>query len=348
MQRREFLKIAALTPVGFRMTPMRASIHRESYAYVGTPQAIHVFAAGGEKWIPLQEVACEAPSCLALHPFAPILYATNEVQEFQGLPCGSVTAFAIGRDGHLSLIQRIRLSLSATLPRSIAISPDGAYAIVTAHGGGSYNLFSIEREGSLGCILGVVKEAGSGVHLEQQESSHPQHACFDNSGHIVAADLGTDRVHVLSTSGGTLNLHRRYEMTAGAGPSTIAVHPTGSFIVVSNRLNETICVHQYDSLRGVIGELCETLRGRTMAFQPQSSMLIVEKGKSLDLYLWNGNTGRLRLINSVNISSNVSSIVPGHSSTLLVLENQIASMSLDNLSLQRIPVPQALSCIFRG
>ena len=346
MHRREFLKIAALTPVGFRMAPIPASINSERHVYLGTQHAIHVFAVEQGKWLPLQEVACEAPSCLVLHPFVPILYATNEVQEFQGLPCGSVTVFAIGRDGHLSLIQRIRLSLSATLPRSMAISPHGAYAVVTAHGGGAYNLFSIDRRGSLGCVQGVAKEIGSGVHLEQ-ESSHPQHACFDNNGHIVAADLGTDRIHILSTYGGTLNLHKRYQMVPGAGPSTLAVHPEGSFVAVSNRLNESVCVYQYDSLRGTLGELHETLPGRAMAFQAQRSMLIVEKCKSLDLYLWHGNTGRLRLLNSVNIPGIVSSIVPGHSSILLVFGNEIASMSLDDLSLQRIPVHRSSNCILR-
>lgn len=345
MYRREFLKMAAFAPVGFSVAPMPASVHNERHAYLGTSEAIHVFAIEKEKWIPLQEVACEAPSCFALHPFAPILYVTNELQEFQGLPCGSVTVFAIGRDGHLSLVQRIRLSLSATLPRSIAISPDGAYAIVSAYGGGSYNLFDIDRKGLLGCIRGVVKETGRGVDLAQQESSHPQHASFDSSGHIVAADLGTDRIHVLSTSGGTLNLHQRYQVTSGAGPSTIAIHPTGPFVAVSNRLNESICVYPYDSLRGAVGELRESLPGRAMAFQQRRSMLVVEREKSLDLYLWHGNTGQLRLRNSVSLPGTVTSMVSGHNSTLLAFGNELACMSLDDLSLRHVPVNLPFRCV---
>jgi len=347
MYRREFLKMAALAPVGFRVAPLPASIPSERHAYLGTSEAIHVFAIEKEKWIPLQEVACEAPSCFVLHPFVPILYVANELQEFQGLPCGSVTVFAIGRDGHLSLLQRVRLSLSATLPRSIAISPDGAYAVVSAYGGGSYNLFDIDRKGLLGCIRGVVKETGSGVDLAQQESSHPQHACFDNSGHIVAADLGTDRIHVLSTSGGTLNLHQRYQMASGAGPSTIAVHPTGSFVAVSNRLNESICVYPYDSLRGTVGELRESLLGRAMAFHQRRSMLMVEREKSLDLYLWHGNTGQLRLLNSVSLPGTVTSMVSGHNSILLGFGNELACMSLDDLSLRHIPVDLPFRCVLR-
>ena len=348
MYRREFLKMAALAPVGFRVARMPASVHTEKHAYLGTSEAIHVFAIEQEKWIPLQEVACEAPSCLALHPFAPILYATNELQEFQGLPCGSVTVFAIGKDGHLSLVQRIRLSLSATLPRSIAISPDGAYAVVSAYGGGSYNLFDIDRKGLLGCIRGVVKETGSGVDLAQQESSHPQHASFDSSGHIVAADLGTDRIHVLFTSDGALNLHQRYQITSGAGPSTIAIHPTGPFVAVSNRLNESICVYPYDSLRGTVGELRESLPGRAMAFQQRHSMLMVEREKSLDLYLWHGNTGQLRLLNSVSLPGTVTSMVSGQNSILLAFGSELACMSLDDLSLRHIPVDLPFRCALRA
>ena len=347
MYRREFLKIAALAPMGFRAAHPSASVPRERRAYLGTAQAIHVFATEKDKWVALQEIPCEAPSCLALHPFAPVLYATNEVQEYQGFPCGSVTVFAVGRDGHLSLLQRVRLSLSATLPRSIAISPDGAYAVVSAHGGGSYNLFGIDREGLLGSIRGVVKEVGSGVHLEQQESSHPQHACFDSNGHILAADLGTDRIHVLSMRGGVLNLHKRYQVVSGAGPSKIAVHPAGSFVIVSNRLNESTCVYSYDSLSGTVGEQRETLPGRAMAFHPQRSTVLIEKDKSLDLYLWHGNTGRLRLLNSVNIRGTVASMIPGHNSIMLTSGNEVACLSLDDLSLQHVPVQLSISSVLR-
>jgi 6-phosphogluconolactonase len=345
MYRREFLKIAALTPMAFHLGQMKAAVRDGRFAYLGTPQALYVFTIRRGKWALLQEIACEAPSCLALHPSMPVLYATNEVREFQGFPTGSVTAFEVGADGHLTQIQRTKLSLSATLPKSIAISPDGAYALITAHGGGSYNLFSINHDGSLGYIRGVVKEIGSGLHPEYQASSHPQHACFDGNGHILAADLGTDRIHVLSLADGGLHLQGRHQVAPGAGPAKVAVHPAGAFIAISNSLNDSICVCRYDSLRGFVGEQVVALPGRAMVLHSERSMLIVDTGKSLDLYQWHSNTGQLRLLHSVDVRGAVTAMHASQGSILLASGKEVVRMSLDDLSMEREPLKQPVHCL---
>jgi 6-phosphogluconolactonase len=346
MHRREFLKVATLTPMAFHLGQMRAAVREERFAYLGTPRAIHVFTIRRGKWALLQEIACEAPSCLALHPSMPVLYATNEIREFQGFPTGSVTAFEVGADGHLTQIQRTKLSLSATLPRSIAISSDGAYALITAHGGGSYNLFSINHDGSLGYICGVVKEIGSGLHPEYQETSHPQHACFDGNGHILAADLGTDRIHVLSLGDGSLRLQGRHQVEPGAGPAKVAVHPAGAFIAASNSLNNSICVYRYDSSRGLVGEQVVALPGRAMVLHSERSMLIVDTGKSLDLYRWHSNTGQLRLLHPVDIRGTVTAMHAGQGSLLLASGKEVVRMSLDDLSMERASLKQPVHCLF--
>jgi 6-phosphogluconolactonase len=345
MHRREFLKVAALTPMAFHLGQMRAAVRDEKIAYLGTPQALHVFTMRRGRWALLQEIACEAPSCLALHPSMPVLYATNEVREFQGFPTGSVTAFEVGADGHLTQIQRTKLSLSATLPRSIAISPDGTYALITAHGGGSYNLFSINHDGALGYIRGVVKEIGSSLHPEYQETSHPQHACFDGKGHILATDLGTDRIHVLSLADGSLRLQGRHQVAPGAGPAKVTVHPAGAFIAISNSLNNSVCVYRYDSLLGIVGERVVALPGHAMVLHSERSMLIVGTGKSLDLYRWQSNTGQLRLLHSVDVRGTVTAMHAGQGSILLASGKEVVRMSLDDLSMECAPLNQPVHCL---
>jgi 6-phosphogluconolactonase len=345
MLRRDFLKVAALTPMALHLGQMKAAVREERFAYLGTPQALHVFTIRRGTWELLQEIACETPSCLALHPSAPVLYATNEVHEFSGFPTGSVTVFEVGANGCLTQVQRVKLSLSATLPRSITISPDGDYALITAHGGGSYNVFSITREGLLGDIRGVVKESGRGFYAESQESSHPQHACFDGNGHILATDLGTDRIHVLSLVDGGLRLEGRHQVEPGAGPAKVAVHPSGAFIAISNSLNHSVCVYRYDSLRGVIGEQVVALPGRSMVLHPQRSMLIVDTGKSLELYRWHRNTGQLRLLHTVYVRGPVTAMHVGQGSILVASGKEIICISLDDLSMRRVPLNQPVRCM---
>src|SRR5258708_6139437 len=120
-----------------------------------------------------------------------------EVDEYEGLPLGTVEAYAInGVNGTLKLVNRQRLSLSATAPRHAAISPDGRALVVAVHGGGAYNVLPLGKDGSVGAVSGILKETGSGPH-DKQRSAHPQMVVFDHAGRVVTADLGSDRLSVL-------------------------------------------------------------------------------------------------------------------------------------------------------
>ena len=89
-------------------------------------EGIAVFDLRGGRWRQLGVVASAAPSSLALDAGERFLYAVNEVDEYEGLPSGTVEAYAIdAADGNLKLVNRQKLSLSATAPRHAAVSPDG-------------------------------------------------------------------------------------------------------------------------------------------------------------------------------------------------------------------------------
>src|ERR1700692_1783031 len=151
----------------------------------------------GGLWRQTGVVASAAPSSLALDASERFLYAVNEVDEYEGLPTGTVEAYAIdSADGGLKLINRQKLSLSATAPRHAAVSPDGRALVVAVHGGGAYNVLPLAKDGSVGAVSGILKETGSGPH-DEQRSAHPQMVVFDRAGRVVSADLGSDRLTVL-------------------------------------------------------------------------------------------------------------------------------------------------------
>jgi 6-phosphogluconolactonase (cycloisomerase 2 family) len=191
------------------------------------------------------------------------LYAVNEVDEYEGLPTGTVEAYAIDEtDGSLDLVNRQRLSLSATSPRHAAVSPDGMALVVAVHGGGAYNVLPLGKDGSVGPVSGILKEIGSGLH-DAQRSAHPQMVVFDGVGRVVSADLGSDRLSVMKLDGGRLSIAGRHAAEAGDGPRQIAFHPDGRLLFVANELDASVACYGYDASEGrIVGRLGQVATAR--------------------------------------------------------------------------------------
>jgi len=242
-----------------RVTPM--------FAYVGcfgkgqgdhvtdhSEHAIQVFAIEEDCWTPTQAVASDHPSFLTLHPTQRFLYAVNEVDTYQNLPSGAIEAYGIDpQSGHLTLLNRQPLSLSGTMPKHLAVSPDGRKLVVAVHGGGAYNVLPIDANGHLGKVSGIVKEMGSGPDRERQEASHPQMVMFDPTGYrLLGADLGNDRLSVFTLAEDKLTVSERSVMQPGSGPRHMALHPSGHLLYVANELDASVSCYGYDATNGYI------------------------------------------------------------------------------------------------
>jgi 6-phosphogluconolactonase (cycloisomerase 2 family) len=180
------------------------------------------------------------------------LYAVNEIDEYEGLPSGTVEAYAIdGADGSLKFVNRQRLSLSAIMPRHAVVSPDGKALVVAVHGGGAYNILPLGTDGSVEAVSGILKETGSGPH-ERQRSAHPQMVVFDRVGRLVTADLGTDGLSVLKLDDARLSIAGRYTARHGDGPHQLAFHPDGGLLFVANELDASVVCYRYDVSEGRI------------------------------------------------------------------------------------------------
>jgi len=278
LDRRAFVGMMGLTPVVMQTAWTHAISRSLQCAYVGAMKdGIHVFGIRDEGWKLKQVIASAAPVSLAMHPNRRFLYVVNEVAQHEGLPSGSVEAFAVGPDGTLRPLNRRSLSLSATLPRHLTLSPDGKSAIVAVHGGGAYNMLPIGKDGQLGRVISVVKETGSGPNGRHQLSAHPQMLLFDKTGkRLLTSDMGSDRVNVLTLNEGGLMVLGRYAMDAGSGPKQIVMHPAGHLIYVANELNGSVCGYEYDQVIGRILRRVEWLNervGGAMVLHPSGDFL---------------------------------------------------------------------------
>jgi 6-phosphogluconolactonase (cycloisomerase 2 family) len=249
-----------------------------AFGYVGSARQnessqIQVFRVEGQHWTPLQRVASHAPTAFALHPSGQILYVANAVSLYAGLPRGTVEVFSIDRQtGNLSLVQRTPLSLSATQPRTLAVSRSGKYLVVAAYGGGVLNILPIQNDGRVGEVKGIFKELGCGIHAEWQASAHPHTVVFDQAGRFVlASDFGCDHLSTfVLTDRGELRRNARVSLAPGSGPGTIVCHGDGAWLYVLHELKPAVSCHRYRQGEGIIEEqfqyisLCSGSRGEDL------------------------------------------------------------------------------------
>jgi len=203
------------------------------------------------------ELAVEStsPSFLALHPRAPYLYAVNEINEFEGRPAGSVSAFAIGSTGRLTLINR--QPSGGPGPAHLTVDRAGRNVLVANYGGGSAAVLPLDPKGALQPPSSVVQHTGSSVNAQRQQRPHAHAIQLDPENRFAyVPDLGIDKVMIYRFDGdrGTLQPHDPpfAAVSAGAGPRHFAFHPKGRFAFVINELACTITTFSREPTPGAL------------------------------------------------------------------------------------------------
>jgi 6-phosphogluconolactonase (cycloisomerase 2 family) len=208
------------------------------FEYEGGTDRIEVYRRQGASSAKIQTVMSANPSFLALDQVRLRLFAVNEIDEFEGLPRGSVESYTVAPGtGLLTLISREPLSLSATRPRSLAISPDGRFIVVAVYGGGAYNVLPLGVDGRIGRVTQVIKEIGCGPDRKMQATAHPHSVVFHPSGKfVVTTDFGCDRINVFSFNAGGMTKIHQIAAPAGSGPAEVYLDDSGLEALVQHRL----------------------------------------------------------------------------------------------------------------
>ena len=305
--RREFVRGAAGV-VALPHLPQTA-VAAPQFAYVASGQgSLDVFSLRGDRWNITQRVPSPAPASILLSAAQRILYVANEVDVHEGLPRGTVEAFHIDPfNGHLTLLGRKPLSLSATHPRHMALSPDGKLLAVAAYGGAIYNLFPVAKDGRLGQVSGIFKQAGCGPSAHSQASAHPHTLLFDASGrHLLSSDFGSDRLSVFAVDGGRLQSPSQRSTGEGSGPGACVLHPTNSVFYAWHDLESSLACYRYDGRSGTIGEAIQRLSlpmasQHALALHPTGRMLYTSQANPNELRAWhvnakNGNLAHAQVV----------------------------------------------------
>jgi 6-phosphogluconolactonase len=262
------------------------------FVYVGLERAIHQYSISKSgRFVLQQTIASARPVAMAISGV--YLYVANGVSHHGNLPRGSVEAYTIdATSGQLVLKNRVPLSLSATSPTDLAVAPNGRSIVVAVHGGGAYNLLSLEEDGSLGRVTGILKEIGAGPH-PLQDAAHPSAVKFDREGRVLTADQGNDKLSVLTFSDGGLSVVGRCGVTPGSGPGCLVLHPDGRRVFVGHVLDGAVSSYSYDEA-GIL-EHKQTVATSVMgavaalAIHPDGEILFSSHGDALLAWKIRGN-----------------------------------------------------------
>jgi 6-phosphogluconolactonase len=163
-----------------------------------------------------------------------------------------------GRTGELTPLNRVDIGPGS--PAQIAIAPEGGHAIVANYGSGEYLVVRIESDGSLGPVVDVVRNTGSGPH-PRQDAAHPHAVAFDPAGrYLGAADLGTDTVQTFRLCDERLQQVSGVAMPPGTGPRHIAYSADAMTVCVIGELDGNITAIAYDPATGALGDPRQTMK----------------------------------------------------------------------------------------
>ena len=272
----------------------------EILVYVGTytsnkSEGIHIYrldpSSGALKFA--GKAAIYNPFYLTIDSQKRFLYAASGIEEFEGQPGGTVSAFSIDSEtGELShLNQR---PACGTLPCYLSIDKTGKYVLTANYVSGSVAVLPIQGDGRLGPATDMVQHAGSSVDPERQAGPHVHSIVLDPaSRYAFAADLGLDKILIYQFDSirGKLKPNDQpwAQVKAGAGPRHFAFHPNGRYAYILNELDSTFTAFAYDETHGTLAEIqtISTLPGDYAGESYSADVLIHPSGR----FLYGSNRG---------------------------------------------------------
>jgi 6-phosphogluconolactonase (cycloisomerase 2 family) len=141
-------------------------------------------------------------------------------------------------------------------PVHLALAPQEQHLVVSSHLTGELVVVQVHEDGRLGAVEQRVALPGEpGPHRVEQPFSKPHFNSFDPTGRfVVVPDKGLDRIFVFRLEGGRLSPAAVpfVPTREGAGPRTVAFHPTGRHLFAVNELDSTVMAYRFDATSGAL------------------------------------------------------------------------------------------------
>lgn len=202
------------------------------------------------------------PSYVLADPKEPYLYCVNELKDYGGIDGSTVSAYEIQSEtGELRLLNK-QFTCGADACY-LAFSPDRKYLMAANYSGGSFCLFPILPDHSLGHASCILRHRGKGVNKERQEGPHPHQMLLSPNGkYVYVADLGLDCLigYAADWEKGWLLPRKELDIPGipGQGIRHGIFDKDGTHLYVMTEMACQVNVYQYEKESGH-GELIQTI-----------------------------------------------------------------------------------------
>jgi 6-phosphogluconolactonase len=208
-------------------------------------------ASGDLKQIGLATEA-DNPTFLALAPDGKILYAANELDQFDGKKSGAVSSFALDRSSaKLTKINQVASLGDGTC--HVSVDHTGRCVFAANYGGGSAASFSV-KNGHLSEAVSFFQYEGHGPKEQQSGPRAHRVTPSPDNRFLLVNDLGLDKIHIYqldaTTAKLTPNNPSEWNATPGSGPRALRFHPNGRWAYCANELKSTVNVLSWNASRG--------------------------------------------------------------------------------------------------
>ena len=197
-----------------------------------------------------------SPSFLAASPDGKVLYAVNEIHDYNGTTAGSITSYTV--DAKTATLTPLGVeSTGGSDPCHVQCDRTGKVVAVANYSGGNFAVLPIGPGGKPGASTALLGGTGSGPDKQRQQGPHAHEVVFDPSNrYLLEADLGLDKILVYrfdAASGKvTPNDPPSVSLVPGSGPRHLAFHPNGKFVFTINEMASTITTLTWDAAKGAL------------------------------------------------------------------------------------------------
>lgn len=190
-------------------------------------------------------------SWLTLSADGKMLYAVNELDDYEGTGGGALSAYRIDASGYLAADSI--LPVMGAAPCHVSCDGSGRHVFTANYNGGSMSCFRLSADGGLAEMDGQLvhcfgeKENADGRerlrHPVRQEKPHV-HSAAVKDGFVWTADLGTDEIscYELDEDGNPGKCAASVFLEAGSGPRSFAFSRDGDMLYVTCELKNRIAV----------------------------------------------------------------------------------------------------------
>jgi 6-phosphogluconolactonase len=246
------------------------------------------------------------PSYFCISEKNGMIYAANEVMNFNGLTGGGVTALKYNDKG--KGIEKIKqLAVPNGSPCYISLSPGNDYLFLANFTGGSVAVIKLDAKGIPVSLSDTILYKGEGGKV-----SHAHMISFDPEGKkVYLTDLGLDRIVIydFENTSGHLIKNSIFKLPEGTGPRHFVFSADGNRMYVIGESSSTVSVLEVDGNGGL--KLIQTISTTRKGYAGQNAcadLHISKDGK----FLYGSNRGENTIV-TFRIGSGGSLTLSGHS-----------------------------------